>query len=80
MPTYIFKGGSIRIVNGIRLQNRGDEIELDSLNGLVNANRFVLKKEQPVIVKKPVILKPAVETPLELEKIKPEVKTKGGIN
>jgi len=93
MPTYIYKGGKHKILNGVVLRNYGDEIELNTLVGLIDANRFALKQGQSVVVKKPtiqetkkfVIPDPVVaieknEKPIEkLEKIEPKVKTKGGI-
>ena len=67
MSTYIYKGGASRILNGVTLKDKGQEIELKSLRGIVNANRFILKKKQPKINKK-VIPKPIVEKPV-IEKI-----------
>ena len=52
MPIYVYKGGATRIVKGITLRHKGQEIELKSLKGIVNANRLILKKEQPKINKK----------------------------
>ena len=83
MPIYVYKGGSDRIINGILLRNKGDEIELDSLTGIVNANRFILKKEKPIPKTKKVIPEIVKEVPIveKVEKkIEPEVKIKGGNN
>ena len=73
MSTYIYKGGASRILNGVTLKDKGQEIELKSLRGIVNANRFILKKEQPKINKKnkKVILEPIIEKPIIENKIVP---------
>ena len=70
MPIYVYKGGATRIVKGITLRHKGQEIELKSLKGIVNANRLILKKEQPKIIKKikKVIPEPILEKPV-IEKI-----------
>ena len=73
MPIYVYKDGATRTVKGITVRHKGQEIELKSLKGIVNANRLILKKEQPKINKKnkKVILEPIIEKPIIENKIVP---------